>query len=168
MRKFFITLAICFSTIVSFSQTHVDSTYGFKVVVPEWWNIRETPTNMFGGTFPAIDSIENALLIKSFKKGKFKDLADFENWVIKDYSMGQTPKWSLQHKVLLKKQIEDFKELGNAYKVQMLRGSKIYDCCYILTETENSYVWIDFTATNTTFVKNWDKFKEIVNSFKKL
>jgi hypothetical protein len=168
MKKIFFFIAISISTITSYSQSHVDSTYGYKIVVPQWWNIRETPPNMFGGTFPAIESIENALLFKSFEKAKYKSFADFENWVVKDYSMGQSPKWSSQHTFMLKKQIDDFKEIGNAYKVQILRGNKLYDCCYILIETANSFVWIDFTATSTTYTKNWDKFKEIANSFTKL
>jgi len=150
------------------SIIHIDSTYGFQITIPKWWHIRETPLNLFGGTFPAVDSIENALLFKSFKRDEFKDLADFENWVVKDYSMGQSPKWSSQHKMLLKKELTDFKYLGNAYKVQLLRGNKIYDCCYIIIETSTSYIWIDFTATNTTYPKNFDKFKEIVSLFKKL
>jgi len=112
-------------------------------------------------------AIENALLIKCFKKEEYKDLTEFENWVVKDYSIGQSPKWSSQHKILLKKELTDFKYLGNSYKAQWLRGNKIYDCCYIITET-STYIWIDFTATNTTYPKNFDKFKEIVSLFKKL
>ena len=150
------------------SIIHIDSTYGFQITIPKWWHIRETPLNLFGGTFPAVDSMENALLFKSFKKDEFKDLADFENWVVKDYSLGQSPQWSSQHKMLLKKELTDFKDLGNAYKVQMLRGNLIYDCCYIIAETSTSYIWIDFTATATTYPKNFDKFKEIVSLFKKL
>lgn len=149
------------------STQHVDSTYNFKLVVPDWWNIRETPSNFFGGTFPAIDGIENALLLKCFDKAKFKSISDFENWVIKDYSMGQSPKWSSQHTILLKKALADFKELGNSYKVQLMKGGTMYDCCYILTETSTAYIWIDFTATSTTYPKNFEKFKEIINLFKR-
>jgi hypothetical protein len=149
------------------SIIHTDSNYNFQVTIPKWWHIRETPTNLFGGTFPAIDSIENALLFKCFKKDEFKSLSDFENWVIKDYSMGETPKWSSKHKMLLKKELTDFQSLGNSYKVQLLWPPKIYDCCYIITETSSAFIWIDFTATTTTYPKNFEKFKEIVNLFKR-
>lgn len=147
---------------------HIDSTNGYSVAVPDWWNILETPPNFFGGIFPAVDSIENALIFKSFKKSKFKGLVDFENWVVNDYSTGQTPAWSNDHTMLLKKRLKDFQELGNTYKVQLIRGGKIYDCCYIITETNNAYIWIDFTATSTTYPKNFDKFKEIISTYKKL
>ena len=50
------------------SIVHVDSTYGYQVTIPLWWRIRETQPFMLGGTFPAIDSIENALFFKCFKK----------------------------------------------------------------------------------------------------
>ena len=150
------------------SIVHIDSAYGYQVTIPIWWRIRETQPFMLGGTLPAIDSIENALFIKSFRKDQFKDITDFEKWVIRDYSMGQSPKWSSRQTVLLKKEIPDFKELGNAFKVQLLWQPKMYDCCYILTETSSAYIWIDFTATGTTYAKNFEKLKQVVNSFKKL
>jgi hypothetical protein len=133
-----------------------------------WWHIRETPPNAFGGTFPAVDSIENALLIKCFPKESFKDLADFEDFVIKGYSIGQAPKWSAMHQLLLRKEVTDFKKLGNAYKVQMLMRGRIYECCYILTVSGSAYIWIDFTATGSTYPKNYDRFKEVVGLFKVL
>lgn len=149
------------------SIIHIDSAYSFQVTIPKWWRIRETPPNLFGGTFPAIDSIENALMIKCFKKAEFKTLDDFEKYVIKDYGMGQTPKWSSRQQILIKKSLKDFQEVGNAYKVQLMWSPKIYDCCYILTETSTAYIWIDFTATGTTYPKNFEKFKEVVSLFKK-
>lgn len=147
------------------SIVHVDSTYSFKITIPKWWRIRETPMSLFGGTFPAIESIENALVFKCFKKNEYKSIEDFENWVIKDYSMGQTPKWSNQHKILLKKKLTEFQDLGSAYKTQILRGGKIYDCCYIITQTSSAYIWIDFTATAETYSKNFPKFKEVVSLY---
>ncbi len=196
MTKIIFILSILTSSLTSFSQTtptnkgehinmlaylyeleqigghdsivHRDSTYSYQVTIPLWWRIRETQPFMLGGTFPAIDSIENALFFKCFKKDKFKDFADFENWVIKDYSLGQSPNWSSKQKVLLKKELPDFKEIGNAYKVQLLWTPKIYECCYVLTETSSAFIWIDFTATQTTYTKNFEKFKQVLSLFKKL
>lgn len=150
------------------SIVHIDSNYSYQVTIPLWWRIRETQPFMLGGTFPAIDSIENALFFKCFKKDRFKDFAAFENWVIKDYSFGQLPKWSSKQTLLLKKELPDFKEIGNAYKVQLLWTSKIYECCYVLTETSSAFIWIDFTATQTTYTKNFEKFKQVLSLFKKL
>ena len=123
---------------------------------------------MFGGTFPPIDSTENALVFKCYRKSEFENIKAFENWVIKGYSIGQSPKWSNQHTVLLRKELDEFKSLGSAYKAQILRGTKIYDCCYIITQTDKAYIWIDFTATGSTYPKNYGKFKEIIGLFEKL
>ena len=46
------------------SIIHIDSTYGFQITIPKWWHIRETPLNLFGGIFPAVDSIENGAKAK--------------------------------------------------------------------------------------------------------
>jgi hypothetical protein len=145
---------------------HVDSLLNYKINIPIWWKIRETPnTFLFGGTFPSINGIENALLFKSFQKEKFKNLDDFENWIIKDYKIGDIPKWSNSHTLLLKKENEDFKKLGKSYFVQLMRGGKLYQCQYIIIETSKTYLWIDFTATKETYDTNFEKLKELIIGF---
>lgn len=145
---------------------HEYSFLDYKVNIPIWWKIRETPNNfMFGGTFPAINGVENALLFKSFLKTEFKDLINFENWVIKDYKIGDIPKWSNKHTILLKKENKDLKKLGKSYVVNLLRNGKIYQCQYIIIETPKTYLWIDFTSTKDTYDINLDKLKQIIKSF---
>lgn len=146
---------------------HTDSVYGFQISVPAWWDIKETPPDFFGGTFPAINGIENALIFKCYKKDQFKDMKTFERWVFKDYGMGQNPQLSQDIPILLKTELSDFKEVGNAYKVQLLNGGKIYNCCYIITETTTAYIWIDFTATPKTYPKNFYKLKIIIGKLKR-
>ena len=150
------------------SINYIDTAGGYRLTVPLWWKIMETPASLFGGTFPVVDSVENALVISSAPKSRFKDFTAFENWVIKSYSIMQNPAWSNTIKVLLKKEIDDFKDLGPAFKVQLLSGKLIYDCCYIMTETKSAYIWINFTATSTTYPKNFDRLKQIVHTFEKL
>jgi hypothetical protein len=145
---------------------HTDTLLDYKINIPIWWKIRETPNIfMFGGTLPAIDGIENAILFKSFQKNEYKDLEDFDNWVIKSYKIGEFPKWSNNHTILLKKENEDFKKFGNSYFVQLMRGGKLYECQYIIIETSKTYLWIDFTATKETYNINLEKFSEILNRF---
>ena len=145
---------------------HTDSISGYSLVIPLWWKIRETPSgNLFGGTFPAINKVENALLFKAFDKTKYKNFKDFKNWVIADYKVGDTPKWSNSHKVLLKKELNEFDEIGKSYKVQLMRNGYLYDCAYIIIETSNSYLWIDFTATKETYDVNFPKLKEIMSEY---
>ena len=145
---------------------HTDTLLDYKINIPIWWKIRETPNIfMFGGTLPAINGIENAILFKSFQKNEFKDLEDFDNWVIKSYKIGEFPKWSNSHTILLKKENEDFKKFGKSYFVQLIRGGKLYECQYIIIETSKTYLWIDFTATKETYKVNLEKFSEILNRF---
>ena len=148
---------------------HTDSISGYSLIIPLWWKIRETPNgNLFGGTFPAIKEIENALLFKAFDKSEYKSIKDFENWVIGDYKIGDTPKWSNSHKILLKKELDEFKDIGKSYKVQLIWDGYLYDSCYIIVETSNSYLWIDFTATKETYDVNFPKLKEIIADYKTL
>ncbi len=143
---------------------HQDSTLNYSINIPLWWRIREThSSDLFGGTLPAIDKVENAVLLKSFTKDNFKNLNDFDNWVVKKYKTGDTPEWSDSHTVLLKKELKDFKKIGKAYFVQLMREGLIYHCCYIITETKDTYLWIDFTATKETYDINFIKFKELIN-----
>ena len=148
---------------------HTDSISGYSLIIPLWWKIRETPgTNLFGGTFPAVNDIENALIFKAFDKSEYKNIKDFENWVIGDYKLGDLPAWSNTHKVLLKKRTQDFKEIGKSYKVQLMWGSQLYHCCYIIVETSNAYLWIDFTATVETYNRNFSRLKDIMSNYKTL
>ena len=148
---------------------HTDSVAGYSLVIPNWWRIRETPNNMlFGGTFPAIEDVENALLFKAFDKSKFDDIDTFERWVIADYRLGDKPKWSRSHSIVLKRELENFEDLGKSYKVQLMWGSSIYHCCYIIIETSTSFLWIDFTATQDTYDVNFPKLESIMANFKTL
>ncbi len=149
------------------SIIYTDTVHGYELVIPLWWKIKETKAFMFGGTFPAIGSVENALLFKSFDKEEFSDINDFENWVIRDYSIGKPFKWSSQHFFMLRKELNDFNEIGNSFWLQLIRGNKIYNCCYILFETSKSYVWVDFTSTSDTYDKNFPLLKDVMSIFKK-
>ena len=110
----------------------------------------------------------DACITKGFDKSQYKNLKDFEGWIIKDYKLGENPKWSNQHKILLKKEIDNFSDLGTSYKVQLIRGGYIYHCCYIIVETSEAYLWIDFTATQDTYDLNFEKLKELLSKFRTL
>lgn len=141
--------------------------YGYSVIIPKWWNIKDTPSsNFFGGTFPEIDKSQSALLFKAFDKEKFKTLKNFENWVVSGYKSGDIPKWSEDHKILFKKNLTEFAAIGKAFKVQLKAGDTFYNCCYIIVETSKSYLWIDLTATRETFDANFKLLEKIMLEFK--
>jgi len=146
--------------------TYLDSTFNFQVQVPNWLNLRETGTTYaWGGTLPAVESIENAILIKIFDKSDYKSLTDFKKYIIGELVFGQSPNWSNSHKFMGKKDLGKYKNIGDAYKIYLLQGKIMYHCEYILLETKTAYLWIDFTSTPTTFDINIGKFEEFMSSF---
>jgi hypothetical protein len=147
--------------------TYVDSTFNFQVTVPNWLHLIEAGSAyIWGGTLLAVDGIENAIAIKSFDKKDYKSLKDFKKYIVEDLVFGQTPPWSNSHKFMGKKDLGKYKNIGDAYKVYLMRGKLIYHCEYILLETKTGYLWIDYTSTQETFDKNIDKFEEFMNGFK--
>ena len=147
--------------------TYLDSTFNFQVEIPNWLNLKETGSvYKFGGTLPAVDSIENAILIKIYDKARFPSQAAFKKYIVEDLAFGQTPKWSDSHKFMGKKDLGRYKDIGDSYKVYLLRGKLMYHCEYILVETKSAYLWIDFTSTPETFDKNISKFEEFMTGFK--
>lgn len=143
-----------------------DSTFGYSVIVPKWWAIKETPSpNFFGGTFPEIEKSESALLFKSFEKEKFKTLDNFQKWVITGYRSGDIPKWSDSQKVLYIKNLSDFSAIGQAFKVQLKSEDTFYNSCYIIVETSRSFLWIDLTAKRETYDVDFKKFEKLMSQF---
>jgi hypothetical protein len=147
--------------------TYLDSTFNFQVQVPNWLNLKETGTAFaWGGTLPAVEGIENAILIKVFGKNDYKSIVEFRKYIVDDLVFGQTSPWSNSHKFMGKKELGKYKNIGDAYKVYLMQGKLMYHCEYILVETKTAYLWIDFTSTQETFDKNIDKFHEFMSGFK--
>ncbi|HBX52832.1 MAG: hypothetical protein A2275_13610 [Bacteroidetes bacterium RIFOXYA12_FULL_35_11] len=151
------------------SIPHVDSTYTYSLIIPKWYTVRETnEKNILGGTFPALNNIQSALIFKSFlRKFEIRSFEDFENWVILETQMGKHPTWSNTHIILEKNEDDLFSDIGKAYRVKMERLGFFYRCEYILVETSKSYVWIDFTSPDESFDEDLLKLKEILKTFKK-
>ena len=144
---------------------HIDSLAGYKITIPKYWQIKETPTrNILSGVFPETNGIVNALSLKVNLKSGFSNFNEFKEIVITSYKIGDHTKWSDKHKLLKKEKLNQFKNIGEAYYVEMEWNDKVYCCCYILTETSNTFLWIDFTATKETYDANFSKFKEIIKT----
>lgn len=142
---------------------YTDSTNGYSVSIPIWWEIKETPSsNFFGGTFPEINQSSSALLFKSFEKEKFKTLENFEKWVITGYKSGDAPKWSNQNKILFIKNLSAFTTIGKSFTVQLKSDDTFYNSCYIIVETSKAFLWIDLTSTRETYDMNFQKFEKLI------
>ena len=146
--------------------TYLDSTFNFQVKVPNWLNLKETKSiYVWGGTLPAVEGIENAIVIKAFQKSNYKSLKDFKNYLVEGLEFGHPVRWSQSHLFMGKKPLGAYKNIGTAYKVYIMQNGLLYHCEYILLETKTAYLWIDFASTETTFDKNIDKFEEFMSGF---
>lgn len=145
--------------------TYIDSTFKYKVAIPDWFELRETGTpRLFGGTLPAIEGIENAIAIKPYEKSGVSFDA-FEKYIVKSMVPGQAPPWSKNHISMGKNELDEYSEIGTSYKVYLMIGNALYHCQYVLVETETGFLWIDFTATQETFDKNKGKFDKFMSGF---
>lgn len=177
-KKISLLFLVCLVTLITRSQQaadtvikgkiHADIQWGYSCQIPSWFRQLDTPDDIFGGLLPAIDTIENSILFKGFPKTQFKTMDAFENWVVKDYTVGQESRWDPDQIILLKNLITDFTGPGIAYRVQILNQGVIYNCCYVLFETPKAFVWVDYTATNTTYKQQYPQFMEMVQTIKAL
>ena len=148
--------------------TYLDSTFNFRVEIPNWLKLMETGTiYVWGGKLPAVDSVENALVIKSFEKKRYKSLEDFEKYIVGDHVFGKPALWDSTHIAYGKKDLDDYSALGKAYRVSWFWHKRIYTCQYVLMETKTAYLWVDFTSTPNTYDKNLPKFQEFMSGFEK-
>lgn len=151
--------------------TYVDHTYGYELVVPKWLNLISTGENgLWGGTFPAVDHIENDVIIQAFNKSRFKSFNHFKEVYITGNTFGQPTLYSKQH-IWYGNNEKDIEEISTDQiraKVYTLFSGAIYHNQFVLIETDKSYLWVQFTSTPTTYDKNIEKFTELVNSIKSL
>ncbi len=146
---------------------YIDSTFKYEVCIPKWLTLRETGNpELWGGTLPAIDGIENAILITGSHKKEFKSFQDFKNKAIEKNVFGQPTQMSSNHIFMGRKVLDEIPGIGPAYIQYHLWNNRLYDCQFVLTETETAYIWINFTATRETYDKNLEKFKNFLKGFK--
>jgi hypothetical protein len=151
------------------SMYMVDSLLGFKAIIPAWLKLKETGSDMlFGGALPAVDGIENAIMIKAFPKKDYADIAAFKDFVIGTWKFGTHPKWSSDVICYGIKDMDDVQGIGKSYRASNFWQNHIYTCKYVLAETKTAFLWIDFTATPTTYEINLPKFDEFLKGLQLL
>lgn len=146
--------------------TYIDSTFDYQAKVPDWLRLRETGSGrIWGGTMPAVEGIENAIMVKCFDKREFNDAAAFRRYIVEDLVFGKPAPWSDVHISMGKKDLGRCRDLGQAYVAYFMIGDLLYYCKYVLTESPSAYIWVDFTSTQETFDKNVDRFDEFLSGF---
>jgi hypothetical protein len=89
-------------------------------------------------------------------------MAAFKDFVIGTWTFGTHPKWSPEHVCYGLKDMDDVPGIGKSYRASNFWQNHIYTCKYVLAETKTAFLWIDCTATATTYEVNLPKFDEFL------
>jgi hypothetical protein len=146
------------------TTTYKSDKFGFVLLVPSWLNIHKTDTAFsFGGTMPAIDNIENAILVTGFSKNDFASFTDFQRIYITGNVFGKETLYNKQQ-IWYGRNERDFKQIDNGVssRVFTFYNKKIYHNQFVLLETSNAYLWIQFVSTPETFDVNIAKFNDFL------
>jgi len=152
------------------SLVHIDSTFGYKVDVPDWLSLKETGNDrVWGGTFPRIEKIENALMIQGFEKTKFKSFEHFKEIYITGNKFGEKTLYSENHNWYghNKRDLHAIKN-GVSCRVFTFYQNKIYHNQFVLIETKKAFLWIQFVATPDTYKLNLPKFTKFISGIEVL
>lgn len=163
----------------NYSKKHLRfDEYGYEFHRPSWFILSDPPITWSMDRrlsnkdvlYCILSKNENnycSISITPFGKSSFESLEKFENWVIRDYSTGQPPEWSLQHRIWEQNEIEQFTDLGNCFSVQIMNPSdQMRYCYYVLIETPKAYLWVNYTADKEIFNTNLDKLSIVLANIK--
>lgn len=149
---------------------YVDYTYGFKVKVPEWLKVMSPGENgRFGGTLPAIDGIQNAIMVTSYDIGQFESIEHMKKVFITGNKFGQPTLYSENH-IWYGTNERDLKEIDGGFtsRVFTLYQNAIYHNQFVILKSKKAYLWIQFVATPETYDANLEKFNEFMDGFELL
>jgi len=147
---------------------YVDSTFQYACKVPSWLNLLESGNDaVWGGTFPAVDGVENALIIIGSSKDKFESFDQFKEIHLTGNTFGQPVKWGADQTWLGQNELTEI-EHGAKRKVYIFWNGLIYHNQFVLLETKTAYLWIKFTASPETYDKNIGKFEEFMKGLELL
>ncbi len=148
----------------AFVDSYTDYEYGYSIKKPKWLKVdNQLNLSMWGGTFPAVHNIVNAVLIAGYKKDKFKNFKDFQRIYITGNNFGEVTLYSKNH-IWYGRNEKDFKKIrkGVSSRVFTFFKNKIYHNQFVLIETSKAYLFINFCATPETYDENITKFNEFM------
>ena len=149
------------------STVYVDDTFGFKVKVPEWLKIIATGENgRFGGTLPAINGIENAIMVTCYHPGQFESMEHMKKVFITGNKFGRATLYSENH-IWYGTNERDLKKIDDGFtsRVFTFYQNAIYHNKFVIAKSSKAYLWIQFVATPETYDANLEKFNEFMDGF---
>ena len=142
--------------------------FGYEVNIPAWLALKETgESNFFGGTFPAVKGVENALLVTAFSNERFKSFDEFEYIYLTGNKFGKPTLFDREHTWYGQNELKKIPH-GVEQRIFMIWNNKVYHCKFVLLETPKAYLWVQFTSTPGTYDENLPKFDDFVAGIKML
>jgi hypothetical protein len=140
---------------------YVDSLNGYSLTIKEWFNITQSPAEeAYIGTLPDVDNIQNAILVRRFKKEDFSSFSEFNDKLVPPH-LKVGDKFGTGTFLLKQEMPDPPQPKGLNCMIQVMRNS-IFHQQYVTLETPRCYLAVIFTATPKTFHLNQPRFLEFV------
>lgn len=112
---------------------------------------------------PAIEDVENAILVTAYDKSGFASFKDFQRIFITGNVFGKETLYSKEH-IWYGRNERDFKQIENGVssRVFTVYEKKVYHNQFVLLETSRAYLWIQFVSTPATYDVNIGKFNDFL------
>lgn len=149
-------------------SSYTDYENDYSIEKPDWLNADSNlPSNMYGGTMPKVNGIENAIMITAFKKSRFESFKDFQRIYISGNKFGKPALFSSQYTWYGNNE-RDFKKVkhGVSSRVFYIFKKHVYHNQFVLLETSNAYLFVHFCSTPETYDENIKKFNEFLKGLK--
>ncbi|MGH1383199.1 hypothetical protein [Kordia sp.] len=139
----------------------------FQFTVPDYLNVIEmNAVTIWSASFPDVNNVKNAVVIRMVKKEAYESLKAFNKDVFPQGKMGDEDD---RMKLLLKEELENTGEInGKSMRFQyMPKGTmRLYHAKKVTFETKTHYVMIMFNATPSTYEGNVKRFDAFLETFK--
>ena len=144
---------------------YVSETFQFQFTPPEGMKLVETGSAfVLKATFPTSADTDNNLTIKispAYKVGSFQA---FQDLIIAANEVGSAPRWSQEHTLLAKEALPPVGEGWPAWRVKLQWREQVYQSQFVLVETPEAYLWINYSATPDSFAADLPHFQAFLAS----
>jgi hypothetical protein len=131
----------------------------FKFTVPDYLNVlKSNDKNMWAASFPDVNNVKNAVVIRIIKKEEYDSFEAFNKEVLPQGKLGDQDD---RMKLLLKEELENVGQInGKSLRFQyMPKGTvRLYHAKKVTFQTKSHYGLVFFNATAATYAGNIDRF----------
>lgn len=127
-----------------------DSSYGVSCTIPYWLNMIESKYYLFSN-FPDINNVLNTFSLVYVDKDRYSSFLDMKYFMLSGDN------------VLKYATLSSPNERLHRFYVRNQASYGIFECQFIFFECDDTYGFINYTATKDTYEKNLEKLEEFLN-----